>query len=102
LPLDKHLNVRYNVRYMQQIISITELRNNLASLVKQVAQTKESVVIVQDSNPIARITPYEKTKKYNSDEYLKKLLSIRGTVDLREENKAIRKEIEKRLSRNGL
>ncbi len=85
---------------MQQIINITHARNNLSSLVKQVVKTKESVVIVQDSTPSVVIVPYE--KPYDAKEYLKKLLSIKGVIDLRKENKQIRKEIEERLAQNEL
>lgn len=51
--------VQYTVRYMLQIISITEARNNLAKLIKKVKDTKEPIVIVQDSSPSVVIYPYD-------------------------------------------
>ncbi|HRN69550.1 MAG TPA: type II toxin-antitoxin system Phd/YefM family antitoxin [Candidatus Woesebacteria bacterium] len=44
---------------MLQIINITEARNNLAKLIKKVKETKEPVIIVQDSSPSVVIYPYD-------------------------------------------
>lgn len=49
---------------MVQIKSITEARKNLPQLVKQVAQTKETIIIVQNSIPVAEIVPFgEKSER---------------------------------------
>ncbi len=59
---------------MQQIINITEARNNLAKLIKKVQSTKEPVVIIQDSIPTAVIYPYDEIlKKEEEKEKLFKL-----------------------------
>ena len=44
---------------MVQIISITEARNNFASLIRKIKDTNTPVVIVQDSSPSVIIYPYE-------------------------------------------
>ncbi len=48
---------------MLQIINITDARNNLAKLIQKVNETKEPVVIVQDSTPSAVIYPYDEISK---------------------------------------
>lgn len=55
---------------MQQIVSITNARNNFSQLVASVAKTQQSVTIVRDSEPEAVLVPYarlledeEKNKK---------------------------------------
>lgn len=46
LPIDKLYIVRYNVRYMLQIISISDARNNFSKLIQTIKDTKKPVVIV--------------------------------------------------------
>ncbi|MEK7127212.1 MAG: type II toxin-antitoxin system Phd/YefM family antitoxin [Patescibacteria group bacterium] len=43
---------------MQQIVSITDARNNLSQLVDQVNSNSQPVVIVRDSKPEAAIVSY--------------------------------------------
>lgn len=43
---------------MVQIKNISELRKNLAQMVKQVDTTGESIIILQDSHPVAEIVPF--------------------------------------------
>lgn len=45
---------------MQQIVSITDARNNLSQLVASVAKKQQSVTIVRDSEPEAVLVPYIK------------------------------------------
>lgn len=45
---------------MQQIISITDARNNLSKLVQQVIANLQPVIIVRDSQPEVAIVPYAK------------------------------------------
>ena len=45
---------------MQQIVSITDARNNLSQLVDRVAKNQQSVTIVRDSEPEAVLVPYIK------------------------------------------
>lgn len=85
---------------MTQIMNITHARDNLASLVKQVKNSKKSVIIVQDSIPAVIISPYK--KEYDPVAYKKKLLAIKTPFDLRQENKEMREEVEKRLAKNAL
>lgn len=44
---------------MLRIISITEARSNLAKVIQKVKETKEPVIIVQDSSPSVVIYPYD-------------------------------------------
>ncbi len=81
---------------MLQVINISEARNNLAALVKSVKETKESVIIVQDSKPVVVISPYKEDKK---EEYLKKLLTIKGGWFSEKEYQKNRRELNKRFSR---
>lgn len=83
---------------MLQIINISQARNNLARLVAQVMQTGKSVVIVQDSNPAVIVSPY-KEAKINKEDYLNKLLSIKGYWFSEDEFKQNRKQINKRLAK---
>jgi prevent-host-death family protein len=43
---------------MQQIVSITDARNNLSELVKRVSNQDVEIVIVRDSEPEAVLVPY--------------------------------------------
>jgi len=60
---------------MQQIINITEARNNLSNLVSRVARERKNVVIIRDSMPEAVLIPYKeyidsetaKEKSWKSD-----------------------------------
>ncbi len=47
---------------MQQIVSITDARNNLSQLVQQVATNLQTVVIVRDSEPEVALVPYSKIR----------------------------------------
>lgn len=81
---------------MLQIINISEARNNLAKVVKNVKESGKPVIIIQDSKPVVVISAYKEDKK---EEYLKKLLSIKGGWFSEEESKEIRQEVEKKLSK---
>lgn len=48
---------------MQQIVSITDARNNLSRLVADVSRQDTSVVIVRDSVPEAVLMPYSRILK---------------------------------------
>lgn len=48
---------------MLQIINITDARNNLARLIEKIKNTKEPVVIVQDSDPAVVLYPYDEIVK---------------------------------------
>ncbi|MGB4966059.1 MAG: hypothetical protein WBO77_03050 [Microgenomates group bacterium] len=85
---------------MNQIINITHARENLASLVRQVKNSKQSVIVLQDSFPAVIISPYK--KEYDPIAYKKKLLAMNKVIDLRQENKELREEVEKRLAKNAL
>lgn len=81
---------------MLQIISISQARSNLSQLVKKVQESKQSVVIVQDSNPVVMISPYNKSAK--KEDYLSKLLTIKGDWFSEDEALSSRSEVEKRLA----
>ncbi len=51
--------VPYNVRYMRQIINITQARNNFSQLISKVTETNESVIILRDSEPAAVVISYD-------------------------------------------
>lgn len=48
---------------MQQIVSITDARNNLSQLVSQVAAREMEVVIIRDSIPEAVLLPYSRISR---------------------------------------
>lgn len=50
---------------MQQIVNITDARNNLSRLVKEVARDDKTVVIIRDSKPEAALVSYETARTYN-------------------------------------
>ena len=62
---------------MVQIISISEARNTLPSLIKQIERTNTSIVIVRGSKPSAVLKPYI-NKHQNKTDHLNDLLSIQG------------------------
>lgn len=74
---------------MQQIISITDARNNLSQLVKDVADQNKTVVIVRDSMPEAALVPYVKILK--EEEKKEKLLKV-AWVKLLKEGRKIGKD----------
>lgn len=47
---------------MQQIVNITDVRNNLSRLVKEVALEDKTVIIIRDSQPEAALVPYSRIK----------------------------------------
>lgn len=71
---------------MQQIISITDARNNLSRLVQEVASQDKTVVIVRDSFPEAALVPYKKILV--AEEKKEKLLKTAWTKLLKEGRKA--------------
>lgn len=90
---------------MLQIINISQARNNLATVVKNVKETGEPVVIVQDSNPAVVLYPYNEIAEKESKpltsnaDYAKKLLTIKGGWFSLKEFKKNRKQLNKRFSR---
>ncbi len=44
---------------MMRIVSISDARNNLARLIQTIKETREPVVIVQDSSPSVVLYPYD-------------------------------------------
>lgn len=74
---------------MQQIINITEARNNLAKLIQRITSTKEPIIIIQDSVPTAVIYPYDEVMK--KEEEKKKLFQLQFEK-LLEEGKKIGKK----------
>lgn len=68
---------------------------------KKVADTKQPIVIVQNSKPSAILEPYAKKKKLSKEEYLRNILSI-GMLDLTEDYKKMRSDSRKRAKRLGI
>lgn len=50
---------------MVHIINISDARKNISSLIKKVATTKEPIIIIQDSKPMAIINAYGETDDLN-------------------------------------
>lgn len=72
---DNDFEVLYNVRYMIQIVSITEARKNLAKLVQQVKDSKKPIVVVQDSTPSIVLYPYDEA--FENEKKKQELFQIR-------------------------
>lgn len=86
---------------MVQIINISQARANLAKIVNRVRETKQPVVIVQDSIPSVVLQPYE--EQPITEEHLKKLLSLDTSWFTEKEYKKYkktRKEAEKAVRRH--
>ncbi len=52
---------------MIQVINITDARNNLAKLVQKIKETKEPVILVQDSSPAIVLYPYDEAIAYEKE-----------------------------------
>jgi len=52
---------------MQQIVNITQVRNNLGSMVSSVVKDKKNVIIIRDSKPEAVLIPYQEFVKTETD-----------------------------------
>ncbi|OGH18164.1 MAG: hypothetical protein A3F31_02715 [Candidatus Levybacteria bacterium RIFCSPHIGHO2_12_FULL_38_12] len=79
---------------MQQIVNITQARNNLAKLVEKVKTTKQPVVIVQDSFPSVILYPYDEAIK--QEEQREKLYKRELEDLLREGKKAFKRYLKKK------
>lgn len=53
---------------MQQIVNITDVRNNISQLVKEVAKENKTIVIIRDSKPEAALVSYEKARTLTEQE----------------------------------
>lgn len=84
---------------MLQIINISEARENLSDLVKQVSRTKKPVIIIRDSIPSVILYPYQEVDEGNSSSYQEKLLSIKGDWFSIKEYKKMRKQVKERLKK---
>ena len=85
---------------MVQILNISRVRENLSSLVQQVAQTKQPLVIVRDSIPSVIMYPYSPNTSKKS--YKETLLSITGDWFDAKEYKKIRKDVEEKIQSNKI
>lgn len=85
---------------MLQIVNISNVRNNLANIVKQIRETKNPVVVIQDSTPVVVISAYEEDIKDNSD-YISRLKNIKGNWFSLDNFKKNRQELNKRFSKSG-
>jgi len=61
---------------MQQIISVTEFRNNLSSLTKQICQTKMPLVVVRDSQPELVVSSYQAYQEREEELLKNKALAL--------------------------
>ncbi|MBI4999690.1 type II toxin-antitoxin system Phd/YefM family antitoxin [Candidatus Gottesmanbacteria bacterium] len=82
------LNLRYT---MQQIISITQFRNSLSNLAKQIKQTKMPVVVVRDSQPELVVSSYQAYQEREEELLKNKTLAL-----LNQGQAAFRKYLRKR------
>lgn len=80
---------------MVQIVNISQVRENIATLVKQVSQTKKPIVIVRDSIPSVIMYPYDQGT--NKKTYKDALLSITGDWFDEKDYKNIRDEINRKI-----
>lgn len=81
--------VQYNVLYMEQIISISKARRNLADLVKGVAKTGRRVIIVRQSFPEVAIIPYQEILEREKEK--DKLWDLRFEKVLKESRQLFKK-----------
>lgn len=79
---------------MQQIVNITEARNDLSNLISSVSQNKKPVVIIRDSKPEAVLVSYQEF--INNEEEKKKLWDQTFEKLQREGKKAFRVWAKKR------
>jgi prevent-host-death family protein len=79
---------------MQQIVSITDARNNLSRLVADVSKQDTSVVIVRDSVPEAVLMPYSRILK--SEQAKEKMWELRFDRMMAEGKNAGRRWAKKR------
>lgn len=79
---------------MVQIVNISQARNQLSTLIKQVSTTKNPVIIIRDSIPSVIMIAYEQTADIS--DYKKDLLTIKGDWFSPKEYTAIRNQINKR------
>lgn len=86
---------------MQQIVSITDARNNLSQLVAEVSSKQQTVVIVRDSQPEAMLVPY--AKAIRDEEIKQKLWALEWEKFLKEGKKIGHKFLKKKgLKRSQL
>lgn len=100
LVLDKPCKVLYTVRYMIQIVNITEARNNLAKLINKVELTKQPIVIVQDSSPSVVIYPY--TEIIKQEEEKDRLFKLKFQEIFAQGKKSFKKYLQKRSIKTPL
>lgn len=81
---------------MQQIVSITDARNNLSELFNKVKNQGAQIIIVRDSEPGAMIVPYAKAIQ---DEEVKRKLQELQWEDFLKEMKKVGKRF---LNKKGL
>jgi len=79
---------------MQQIVNITQARNDLSNLVSTVAKNNKPVVIVRDSMPEAVLVPYIEYMQSGADK--EKLWKLQFEKLLKEGKKAFRAWAKKR------
>lgn len=97
MPLDKFRNVLYNVPCMLQIINITDARNNLAKLIERIKNTKEPVIIIQDSSPAVVLYPYDEIVKREREK--NQLFQLKFQKIFREGEKKFKQYIKKKSIR---
>ncbi len=86
---------------MQQIVCITDARNNLSELYNKVKAEGVQIVIVRDSEPGAMIVPY--VKALQDEEVKRKLLEFQWESFLKEMKKVGKRFLkEKGLKRSNL
>lgn len=79
---------------MEQIVSISQARQNLAALVKGVAKTGRRVVIVRQSFPEAALVPYQEILEKEKE--VAKLWDLRFEKSLQETRQLFKRYLKKR------
>ena len=79
---------------MEQIVSISKARRNLADLVKNVARTGKHVVIVRQSYPEVAIVPYQEILEREKEK--EKLWDLRFEKALKGSRQLFKKYLKKK------
>lgn len=61
---------------MQQIVSITQFRNKLSNLAKQISQDKKPVIVVRDSKPQLVVSSYQAYQEREEEFFRNKALAL--------------------------
>lgn len=61
---------------MEQIVSITQFRNKLSSLAKQISESKRPIVVIRDSKPELVVSSYQEYQEREEELFRNKVLAL--------------------------